>query len=120
MRFFKGKRLRFTVFIAVAVIVIGGAVASVLMAEPREGELEPIRILGTVAFSGAAGNIGPAYDRAMKLAVKEIVFKNGAYATFMPKPFADENGSGMHINMSLFGDGRNAFFDICQKASRVN
>lgn len=46
-----------------------------------------------------------------KLAVKEIAFKNGAYATFMPKPFADENGSGMHINMSLFGDGGNAFFD---------
>ncbi|UCE26036.1 MAG: glutamine synthetase [Candidatus Coatesbacteria bacterium] len=46
-----------------------------------------------------------------KLAVKEIAFKNGAYATFMPKPFADENGSGMHINMSLFGDGGNAFFN---------
>lgn len=46
-----------------------------------------------------------------KLTVKEIAFKNGVYATFMPKPFADENGSGMHINMSLFGDGHNAFFD---------
>ncbi len=46
-----------------------------------------------------------------KLTVKEIAFKNGVYATFMPKPFADENGSGMHINMSLFKNGRNAFFD---------
>lgn len=46
-----------------------------------------------------------------KLTVKEIAFKNGVYATFMPKPFADENGSGMHINMSLFENGRNAFFD---------
>jgi len=46
-----------------------------------------------------------------KLTVKEIAFKNGVYATFMPKPFADENGSGMHIHMSLFSGGRNAFYD---------
>ena len=72
MKFFKGKRLRLTVFIAIGVLVITGAVASILMAEKPGEELEPIRILGTVAFSGAAGNIGPAYDRAMKLAVKEI------------------------------------------------
>jgi ABC-type branched-subunit amino acid transport system substrate-binding protein len=72
MKFFKEKRLRLTVFITIGVLVISGAVASMLMAEKPGEELEPIRILGTVAFSGAAGNIGPAYDRAMKLAVKEI------------------------------------------------
>jgi ABC-type branched-subunit amino acid transport system substrate-binding protein len=70
-KMFKGKRLRFIVFIAVSVLLIAGSVATILMAE-GEKEEEPIRILGTVAFSGAAGNIGPAYDRAMKLAVKEI------------------------------------------------
>ena len=46
-----------------------------------------------------------------RLVVKEIAFKHGAYASFMPKPLADRNGSGMHINMSLFRGERNAFFD---------
>jgi len=48
-----------------------GITASLTMAEAKK-EAEYIRILGTVSFSGAAGNIGPAYDRAMKLAVEEI------------------------------------------------
>ena len=46
-----------------------------------------------------------------RLVVKEIAFKHGLYATFMPKPLAEVNGSGMHVNMSLFKGERNAFFD---------
>jgi glutamine synthetase len=46
-----------------------------------------------------------------RLVVKEIAFKHGVYASFMPKPLADRNGSGMHVNMSLFRGERNAFFD---------
>jgi glutamine synthetase len=45
-----------------------------------------------------------------RLIVKEVAAKNGAYATFMPKPLFGENGSGMHTHQSLFKDGRNAFF----------
>ncbi len=52
-----------------------------------------------------------------RLVVKEIAFKRGLYASFMPKPLASENGSGMHINMSLFKGERNAFFD---KADRLH
>jgi glutamine synthetase len=46
-----------------------------------------------------------------RLIVKEVAAKNGVYATFMPKPLFGENGSGMHTHMSLFSEGRNAFFD---------
>ncbi|MBI3321672.1 MAG: glutamine synthetase [Candidatus Omnitrophica bacterium] len=46
-----------------------------------------------------------------RLVVKEIAFKNGVYASFMPKPLADRNGSGMHVNVSLFKSDRNAFYE---------
>jgi glutamine synthetase len=46
-----------------------------------------------------------------KTVVKEIATKHGVYATFMPKPLRDQNGSGMHTHQSLFSGDQNAFFD---------
>ncbi len=46
-----------------------------------------------------------------RLVVKEIATRFNVYATFMPKPLANENGSGMHVHQSLFKGERNAFFD---------
>ncbi|WP_067730171.1 type I glutamate--ammonia ligase [Oceanobacillus damuensis] len=48
--------------------------------------------------------------QTFKLVVKTIARKHNLHATFMPKPLFGVNGSGMHVNMSLFKGGENAFF----------
>ncbi|MEA2825860.1 MAG: glutamine synthetase [Actinomycetota bacterium] len=46
-----------------------------------------------------------------KLVVKEIALERGVYASFMPKPLAGVQGSGMHTHISLFEGDVNAFSD---------
>jgi glutamine synthetase len=46
-----------------------------------------------------------------KMVIKRIALKHGLHATFMPKPVAGINGSGMHMHLSLFKGGKNAFLD---------
>ena len=46
-----------------------------------------------------------------KMAASEIAKEQGLIASFMPKPFADRTGSGMHMHMSLWQDDRNIFED---------
>ena len=58
---------------------------------------------------------GPAMKMAdavilSKVIVKEVARRNGLYASFMPKPIATENGSGMHVHQSLFNNGVNTFY----------
>ena len=44
-----------------------------------------------------------------KNVVKTIASLNGLHGSFMPKPFIDKSGSGLHINLSLFKDEDNIF-----------
>lgn len=53
-------------------------------------------------------------DRAFryKTLVKELAAREGLLATFMGKPWNDDEGSGLHLHISLqTADGENAFWD---------
>lgn len=47
----------------------------------------------------------------LKFVTRIIAQQNNLHATFMPKPIFGINGSGMHINMSLFHNQQNDFYD---------
>lgn len=46
-----------------------------------------------------------------KLVCRQVAMSMGMTATFLPKPVAGVNGSGMHINLSLAKNGKNLFYD---------
>lgn len=43
--------------------------------------------------------------------VREVALTHGLWASFMPKPFTEHPGSGMHTHVSLFEGDNNAFFE---------
>ena len=59
------------------------------------------------------GNLREMADKTMllKYIVKNAAFKAGKTATFMPKPIKGSAGSGLHVHMHLFKDGKPVFYD---------
>lgn len=47
----------------------------------------------------------------IKMIIKTVAAENNMTATFMPKPFNDINGSGMHVHQSLWKNGKNIFYN---------
>ena len=43
--------------------------------------------------------------------IKEVALDQGFHASFMPKPFTEHPGSGMHTHFSLFKGEANAFYE---------
>lgn len=91
----------------------------------RRNAIETLEAMGiSVEFShheGAPGQqeIDLRYADALTMAdnvmtfryvVKEVALMQGVRASFMPKPFSAQPGSGMHTHFSLFEGDRNAFY----------
>ncbi len=51
-------------------------------------------------------------DRALKYkyVIKNVARRYNKTVTFMPKPLFQDNGSGMHVHISLWKNGRNLFY----------
>ena len=92
----------------------------------RRNAIETLESMGiSVEFSHHEGGPGQQeidlrYADALTMAdnimtfryvVKEVAMTQGVRASFMPKPFTQHPGSGMHTHVSLFEGDRNAFHD---------
>jgi len=80
----------------------------------------PIEIHHHEVASAGQAEIGMRFDTLVRMAdnvmtykylVKNVARQNGLTATFMPKPLWGDNGSGMHVHQSLWGDAGNIFYD---------
>jgi len=57
--------------------------------------------------------------QTFKTVVKAVASRNGLFASFMPKPLPDAPGNGMHINLSLYQDGKNIFKNVDEGHSKT-
>jgi glutamine synthetase len=59
------------------------------------------------------GEVVAAADQIQlyKLICRQVATRFGMTASFLPKPIAGVNGSGMHTNVSVSKDGKNLFWD---------
>ena len=60
--------------------------------------------------------------QTLKFVVKNIAYKHGLVATFMPKPIIGDNGSGMHTHISLWStsNGENLFYDDSDEYAEIS
>ncbi len=78
----------------------------------------PMEVHHHEVASGGQSEIGMRFAPLVKMAdsmmkfkyvIKNVAYLNGKTATFMPKPIWNDNGSGMHVHLSIWKDNRNLF-----------
>ena len=86
-----------------------GLLGAGLDVESSNAEYGPGQMEVNIAYSDAM----TAADETVlfKSIVKQVAVGHGLRATFMPKLWAEQSGSGMHVHTSLGLDGANAFAD---------
>ena len=107
----------------------GNVYTSGLKGDPQNVLLDALRKLGDYGIEVISANHefssgqfeinlwhGDALDAAdrahrFKDAVKELARRRGHLATFMPKPFNDEGGSGYHLHFSIVDTKGRSLFD---------
>ncbi len=79
----------------------------------------PVKSHHEVATTGQVEVTSPALDPVLlgdytvlfKIITRTVAGLHGFKALFLPKPFYGDNGSGMHIHVSLWSSGENLFYD---------
>jgi glutamine synthetase len=56
----------------------------------------------------------------VKYVCKNVAYRMGMLATFMPKPIFGDNASGMHVHVSLWRGKTNAFYDENDKYAELS
>ena len=64
-----------------------------------------------INYSYADALIAADQVQLYKLVARQVAYLNNYTASFLPKPIAGVNGSGMHTNISLAKNGENLFFN---------
>ncbi len=89
--------------------VLDAAAAAGIVLESFHSEYDD----GQFEFTLGKNDALVAADEAFlfKLLARETAVERGYHLTFVGKPFTDRGGSGLHVNLSIEEDGRNAFDD---------
>jgi glutamine synthetase len=79
---------------------------------PIEAQHHEVATGGQAEIDMRFGPLVEMADKVLKYKyiVKNTARKNGKTVTFMPKPLFGDNGSGMHVHLSIWKSGRNLFY----------
>ncbi len=96
-----------------------GELRDEMVIELEKAHLQVERAHHEVGTAGQA-EINYRFDELLKAAddvmkfkyiIKNVAWRNGKTATFMPKPIFGDNGSGMHVHQSIWNEGEPLFYD---------
>ncbi len=96
-----------------------GELRDEMVIELEKANLQVERAHHEVGTAGQA-EINYRFDELLKAAddvmkfkyiIKNVAWRNGKTATFMPKPIFGDNGSGMHVHQSIWNEGEPLFYD---------